>query len=108
MNLIPFEFETKAVRVVQDERGEPWFVGKDVCEALGYADPTTAIRSHCRGVQKLHPIPDALGYPAAPQMTRNLDDEEKGSFNVGIQRARAQYRGATEWSHDHVRTVCYP
>ncbi|MGE8318345.1 MAG: Bro-N domain-containing protein [Comamonas sp.] len=41
--------------------GEPWFVGKDVADALGYADPTTAMRSHCRGVQKLHPISDTLG-----------------------------------------------
>lgn len=59
--VVPFEFESKAVRVVKDEHGEPLFVGKDVCEALCYADPSTAIRSHCRGVQKLHPIPDALG-----------------------------------------------
>ena len=59
--LVPFQFENKSIRVVTDENGEPLFVGKDVCDALGYKDPTTAIRSHCRGVQKLHPIPDSLG-----------------------------------------------
>jgi len=59
--LIPFQFENKSIRVVTDEHGEPLFVGRDVALALGYADPTTAMRSHCRGVQKLHPIPDALG-----------------------------------------------
>jgi prophage antirepressor-like protein len=41
--------------------GEPWFVANDAAKILGYADPTTAVKSHCRGVQKLHPIPDALG-----------------------------------------------
>jgi anti-repressor protein len=41
--------------------GASHFVGKDVADRLGYADPTTAIRSHCRGVQKLHPILDSLG-----------------------------------------------
>ncbi len=44
-----------------DRDGTPRFVGKDVAEALGYSDPTAAIRSHCRGVQELHPIADGLG-----------------------------------------------
>jgi anti-repressor protein len=59
MNLIPFQFESASIRVVEID-GEPWFVAGDVARALGYADPTTAVRSHCRGVQKLHPIVDAL------------------------------------------------
>jgi len=59
-SLTPFNFEGAPVRVVQID-GEPYLVGKDVAERLGYADATTAIRSHCRGVQKLHPIPDSLG-----------------------------------------------
>ncbi|WP_446810549.1 Bro-N domain-containing protein [Methylomonas sp. 2BW1-5-20] len=59
--LIPFEFESASIRVVIDENGDPWFVGKDICESLGYKDPTTAMKSHCRGVQKLHPIVDTLG-----------------------------------------------
>lgn len=59
-SLIPFQFGNAPIRVVEID-GEPWFVGKDVATALGYADPTTAIRSHCRGVPKLHPIADSLG-----------------------------------------------
>lgn len=59
-NITPFQFEGANVRTVAIG-GEPWFVGKDVADTLGYVDPTTAIRSHCRGVQKLHPIPDTLG-----------------------------------------------
>lgn len=59
-DLIPFRFENHDIRVVHVD-GEPHFAGKDVADALGYVDATTAIRSHCRGVQKLHPIPDALG-----------------------------------------------
>lgn len=58
--LIPFSFESHSIRVIQID-GDPWFVGKDVAEVLGYKDPTTAIKSHCRGVQKLHPITDSLG-----------------------------------------------
>lgn len=56
-----FNFEeSHPIRVITLS-DEQWFVGKDVCQVLGYADPTTAIRSHCRGVQKLHPITDSLG-----------------------------------------------
>lgn len=55
-NITPFKFENHNVRVITDDSGEPLFVGKDICDALGYADPTTAIRSHCKGVQILHPL----------------------------------------------------
>ena len=27
--------------------GEPWFVGNDICEALGYAKPRNAIKKVC-------------------------------------------------------------
>lgn len=41
--------------------GQPRFVGKDICAALGYKDSTNAIKQHCRGVAIYHPIVDALG-----------------------------------------------
>lgn len=34
--------------------GEPWFVGKDVAEALGYADPNKAIAMHVDDDDKLN------------------------------------------------------
>jgi prophage antirepressor-like protein len=53
--IIPFNFENHAVRtVVLDEI--PWWVGRDVCEALGYRSPQNAIRAHCKCVVKYHPI----------------------------------------------------
>ena len=59
--ITPFQFENNAIRVVTGDDGEPLFVGKDICEALGYKDPTTAIRNHCKGVQKQHPLKTAGG-----------------------------------------------
>ena len=41
--------------------GEPWFVAKDVAVALGYKDPANAIKSHCKGVVKHHPLETAGG-----------------------------------------------
>jgi len=59
--LIPFDFENHSVRLVVDDNGDVWFVGKDVCEVLGYADPTNAMKQHCKGVVKRHPLLTAGG-----------------------------------------------
>lgn len=60
-HLIPFDFGGRAVRVVKDEKGEPLFVGKDVCQVLGYVNHNDALNKHCRGVAKRYPIADNLG-----------------------------------------------
>ena len=40
-----FNFEDNEVRT-QTINGEPWFVGKDVTDILGYSNPAKAIRDH--------------------------------------------------------------
>ena len=61
-SITPFKFqESVEVRTVTDDGGEVLFVGKDVAAALGYADHTNAMKQHCRGVVKHHPILDSLG-----------------------------------------------
>lgn len=59
-NITPYKFEDASVRALEID-GEPWFVGKDVAAILGYANETDALNTHCRGVAKRYPIPDALG-----------------------------------------------
>lgn len=46
------EFGT--IRTLTDEKGEPWFVGKDVAEILGYADPNKALAMHVDVDDKLN------------------------------------------------------
>ena len=36
--------------------GEPWFVGKDVCDVLGYANANKAMGDHCKGVTERYPL----------------------------------------------------
>lgn len=60
MKIIPFQTPDFSIRVV-DIDGEPWFVGKDVAEALGYARPNDAIQQHCKGAAKHRPLPTAGG-----------------------------------------------
>ena len=55
-----FHFQGSEVRIVNVD-DEPWFVGKDVCERLGYVNATDAMNRHCRGVVKRYPIVDSLG-----------------------------------------------
>jgi prophage antirepressor-like protein len=57
MSIIPFNYGNKAIRVVKDEvSGESYFVAKDAAELLGYKDTNSAIKQHCRGVAKYHPL----------------------------------------------------
>ena len=53
--ITPFSFQNSTVRTVLI--GESvHFVGRDVADALGYKDATNAIKLHCKGVAKHHPL----------------------------------------------------
>lgn len=54
--ITPFDFRGHQVRVHLDEHGEPWWVATDVAKILGYR--------------------------SAPDMTRRLDTDEKGTRSV--------------------------
>lgn len=54
--IIPFQFGEKPIRVVTDETGVPLFVGKDICDALGYVDHLDAMKRHCKGAVKRRPL----------------------------------------------------
>ncbi|MGR6899585.1 phage antirepressor [Rummeliibacillus sp. BSL5] len=40
-----FNFENQKIRII-DKEGEPWFVGKDVANVLGYSDTYGALKKH--------------------------------------------------------------
>jgi prophage antirepressor-like protein len=58
-NIIPFKYQEKEIRIVEDSEGNPWWVAKDVCDALGIKNPSQAIEF--------------------------LDDDERSMFNIGRQ-----------------------
>lgn len=55
-----FNFENHEVRSLL-LNNEPWFVGKDVAEALGYADTFGALKKHVMGEDKLNCQIDSSG-----------------------------------------------
>lgn len=61
MELQTFNFETQEVRTAI-KNNEPWFVGKDVAEILGYKRPTKAISDHVDEEDRDEvPIQDSIG-----------------------------------------------
>jgi prophage antirepressor-like protein len=58
--IIPFDFENHDVRVVMID-GAEWWVGRDICEALGFTNHNKAISDHCKGVTKRYPLETAGG-----------------------------------------------
>ncbi|MDQ0499770.1 prophage antirepressor-like protein [Pseudomonas marginalis] len=50
----PFDFHGFPVRVIDDGHGEPWFIAKDIAEALGYSNTSKAINVHCKAVSTCH------------------------------------------------------
>lgn len=61
MNIAPFNFKGTNVRVITEDDGTPWFVGKDVCDLLGYTNSSKAMGDHCKGVTKRYPLQTAGG-----------------------------------------------
>ena len=95
MDLQEFNFNGQEVRTVM-RNNTPYFIGKDVAEALGYRRPTKAIADHIDDEDKDEvPIQDSIG---RSQMTpiinesglyslilkSNLDTAKR--FNVGSHR----------------------
>jgi len=84
--VVPFKTDDFSIRAVEID-GEPWFVGKDIAEALGYSDTVNAIKLHCRGVVKHHPISDSLG---RKQNTRLINEPDLFRLVVNSQLPAAE------------------
>ncbi|MEX5531468.1 BRO-N domain-containing protein [Pseudomonas syringae] len=50
----PFDFHGFPIRVLDSIHGEPYFIAKDIAEALGYANTSKAINTHCKAVSTCH------------------------------------------------------
>ncbi|MEH6347769.1 MAG: BRO family protein [Bermanella sp.] len=78
-NIIPFDFNTHPVRVINNDAGDPWFVAKDVAEILGYSD--------------------------AHKMINRLDEDEKSNRQVGGLGSPSGGRGTTLINESGLYTV---
>lgn len=97
--LIPQVFnhpEFGDVRIV-DNNGDPWFVGKDVAEKLGYTNPLKAIRDHIDAEDKrseriVHPLGGAQ---------ETIIINEGGLYSLTVRSNMPNAKKFTRWlTHD--------
>jgi anti-repressor protein len=81
-----FLFDGHPVRVVIDDAGALAWVSKDVCDVLGYANPTDALKQHCKGVAKYYP----LKTPGGIQHFRIVDEPDLYRLIIGSHLSAAQ------------------
>ena len=81
--------------------GQILFCGKDVATALGYQDPTNAVKLHCKGVANYHPLETAGGL----QQVRFITEGDLYRLIISSKLPAAQKFEA--WVFDEVLpTIC--
>lgn len=94
--IVPHVFENSEfgqLRVTQDENGEPWFVAKDVCDALGL--DTSHVR---RGLDddEVTTLPNWQGKGAAPLIV-----SEAGLYSLILKSRKPEAKRFRRWvTHD--------
>ncbi len=58
--VMDFNFNGKPIRMI-DIDGVSYWVGRDICESLGYQNTIATIKKHCKGVPKRYPLQTAGG-----------------------------------------------
>ena len=86
--IIPFQFETHALRVQVDDASQPWFNANDVCEALQLGNARQALESHVDAddLQKLEVI-DNLG---RTQQTNHVNESGLYALIFGSRKESAK------------------
>lgn len=51
--IIPFAFQGLRVTTIVDGDGNPWWVAKEVCDILGYANSRDTLKKHCKHTKLL-------------------------------------------------------
>lgn len=93
--IVPQVFESQefgAIRAMRDTSGEPWFVAKDVCDALGVA--TNHLREPGRGLDddEVSTIPNWEGKGAAPLIV-----SEAGLYSLVLKSRKPEAKRFKRW-----------
>lgn len=80
------------LRAIQDESGEPWFVAKDVCDALGIA--TNHLREDGRGLDEdeVLSLPNWEGKGSAPLIV-----SESGFYKLVLKSRKPEAKAFQRW-----------
>ena len=89
--ITPFHFGDQQVRVISDDRGEPWFVGADVCEALALRNSRDAM-ARLDEDEKGVAITDTLGGPQ-----EMLTINESGLYSLILTSRKPSAKKFKKW-----------
>lgn len=90
--LVTFVFDTQEIRTIIID-GEPWFVAKDVCDVLGYQNPSKAISDHLDEDEYSNV---SLGYSGPGNPNVNIISES-GLYTLIIRSNKAQAKPFRRW-----------
>jgi prophage antirepressor-like protein len=89
MQIIPFEYESRQVRVIQDGNVDPWWVAKDVCEILDLdVSQTRRLDDDEKGLREIQ----TLGGPQAMVCVN-----ESGLYNLIIRSNKPEAKKFRKW-----------
>jgi len=90
-SIIPFNYESQRIRLIQDEQGEPWWVMKDVCAILNisnYRDALNRLEGDERGSVK-------VDTPGGPQEMSTVN--EPGLYTLIIRSNKPDAKKFKRW-----------
>lgn len=82
------------IRAMLDEKGEPWFVGKDVAEVLGYKKSRNAMMAHVDDDDKTTAL---IQGPGSNYKTRAIIINESGLYSLILSSKLPQARAFKRW-----------
>lgn len=80
--------------------GEWLAVGKDITKALGYKDSVNAIKQHCEGVAKHHPIKDRMNRDRKTRVITELD-----IYNLIFNSELPEAKTFKKWVFDLIKSL---
>lgn len=91
--VIPFQFDTAQVRVIQNENGEPWFVAKDVCDVLGIRTDSLRYILDDDEIAEVNPNSIGVGHGG-----RNmLIVSESGLYSATLRSRKSEAKPFRKW-----------
>lgn len=90
-------------RITNEISGEPWFVGKDVAEALGYERPTKAVGDHVDDDDRdAVPIQDSIG-----RMQNTPVINESGLYSLVLSSKLPKAKDFKRWiTREVIPSIC--
>lgn len=91
-NIIPFSYQEKEIRIIEDQDGTPWWVAKDVCGVLGFKNYRDALSNHLDEDEKGVVSADT---PGGKQELLTVN--ESGLYTLILKSAKPEARPFRKW-----------